>query len=118
MVYSGQERRRHPRIPMNVPVLISGAVGSRQQDDIGYLLNLSVEGAAVFTNLRFPSGTTIMVHFGAAFREAREPLAFHIEECSSARGHSQYRYRLRAILRERRKHNLQLLASILQRCAG
>lgn len=109
------ERRLAPRYDVHMPVLISFTINGYESDDIGYMLNVSRGGAAVYSNKKISTNRALQVHFGASVGEIKEPIRFVVLECCESRENTSYPYRLRIVLKDRRKGNMDAMRNLVHR---
>lgn len=109
------ERRKNPRFSMNTPVLVSFSVNGYEHDDIGYLVNLSEGGVAVYTNRPLSTHRIVNLHLGTTIRELKKPVPFLIVGCDSSTDSMNYRFKVRAVMKENRKKNLQAISKFMER---
>lgn len=56
-------QRRHPRLPVNLPIRVAAQRGDRQEDETGRMVDVS-EGGLCFIGTRYlPPGTSVAVQF-------------------------------------------------------
>jgi len=100
------EKRLSPRYQMNTPVLVSYNLKGYHQDDIGYLLDFSDGGAAVYTNRPLSTNRIVNLHLGTTIRGLEKPVPFLVVSCNKSMDDSSYRFKVRVVIKEKRKKNL------------
>lgn len=107
------ERRKTPRYQVQEPILLSYRIQGIEHDDVAFLINLSLGGAAIHTNHPYRERRSILLHVTPTFHQTGEPLRFEVLECRALESADSFPFLIRVRFRDRRRQSSQVLSRLL-----